>query len=201
MKTLEIKLYSFEELSEEAKNKAIENYKNDHCETLGTFWQEENFESIKAVLNFFDVKIKNWSIDYSSAGRSFIDWELNSDYDDDIKNLYGSRLYKYLQNNYIGRRTGSFNSVFDGKPDNGRCLFTGYCADCDLITPVVEFMERPIKNINFEDLINEIIYAGLKYIENDYDYQNSDESITEELINNDIYFNASGEIIWLSDIN
>ena len=201
MKTLEIKLYSFEELTKEAKQKAIENYKNEHCETIGTFWQEDNFNSIKAVLNFFNVKIKNFEIDYSSAARSFIDWELNLDYDDDIKNLCGARLFKYIHNNYIGKKTGSFNSIFDGKPDDGRCLFTGYCADCDLIVPIIEFLQKPTKYINFEDLINDVIYAGLKYIENDYDYQNSDESIIEELLNNDFYFNASGKIIRIEELN
>ena len=201
MKTLEIKLYSFDELTKDAKQKAIENYKNDHCETLGTFWQEENFESIKAVLNFFDVKIKNWSIDYSSAARSFIDWEFTSEYDEELKNLSGARLFKYIQNNYIGKKTGSFNSVFDGKHDEGRCLFTGYCADHDIISPIVEFLEKPTKYINFEDLINDVIYAGLQYIENEYNYQNSDEAITYELLNSDYYFNSSGKIIWLSDIN
>ena len=195
MKTINVNLYTFEELSQEAQKTAIENYKNDYCETIGTFWQDENFNSIKAVLTFFDVKLKNWSIDYWSAARSWIDWELNLDYDDEIKNLSGARLFKYLQNNYVDRRTGSFNSIFDGKPDNGRCLFTGYCADGDVIAPVIEFLERPTKNINFEDLINNIIYAGLKYIETDYDYQISDEAIKEEIINNDLYFNAEGREI------
>ena len=201
MRTLEINLYKFDELSDEAKEKAIKNYKNEYCEEIGTFWQEDNFNSIKAILNFFDVKIKNYEIDFSSAARSFINWEFTSEYNEEIKNLSGSRLYKYLQNNYVNRRTGSFNSVFDGKPDEGRCLFTGYCADHDIIYPVVEFLEKPTKYLNFKDLINNIIYAGLKYIENDFYYQNSDEAIIEEILNKDLYFNASGKIIWLSDIN
>ena len=201
MKTLEIKLYNFEELTKEAKQKAIENYKNDNFETLGEYWQEENFNSIKAILTFFDVKIKDFEIDYSSAARSCIYWEFKSEYTEELKNLFGARLFKYIQNNYIGKKTGSFNSVFDGKHDEGRCLFTGYCADHDIISPIVEFLEKPTKYINFEDLINNVISAGLQYIENEYNYQNSDEAITYELLNSDFYFNSSGKIIWLSDIN
>ena len=193
MKTIKINLYRFEELSEEAKEKAIENYKNDNIETLGVSWQEENFESIKAVLNFFDVKIKNWSIDYSSAACSFIDWEFKSEYNEELKNLSGARLFKYILNNYIDKKTGSLNSVFDGKHDDGRCLFTGYCADGDIIAPIIEFLQKPTKYINFKDLISDVISAGLQYIENDYNYQNSDEAITEELLNSDFYFNASGK--------
>ena len=201
MKTLEIKLYSFDELSDEAKNKAIQNYKKEYCEEIGTFWQEENFNSIKAILNFFDVKIKYFEIDFSSAARSFINWEFTSDYSEELKNLSGSRLFKYILNNYIGKKTGSFDSVFDGKHDMGRCLFTGYYADHDIIYPVIEFLEKPTKSINFEDLINNVIYAGLNYIEKDYNYQNSDEAIIDDLLANNLYFNASGKIIWLNDIN
>ena len=201
MKTLEINLYKFDELSDEAKEKAIKNYKNKYCEEIGIFWQEDNFNSIKAILNFFDVKIKYFEIDFSSAARSFINWEFTSEYNEELKNLFGARLFKYISNNYIGKKTGSFNSVFDGKHDMGRCLFTGYCADHDIISPVIEFLEKPTKYINFEDLINNVIYAGFKYIENDYNYQNSDEAITEEILNKDLYFNASGKIIFLNEIN
>lgn len=201
METIKINLYKFEELTEEAKNKAIENYKNDNFETLGEYWQEENFNSFKAILTFFDVKIKDFEIDYSSAARSCIYWEFTSEYDEELKNLSGARLFKYIQNNYIGKKTGSFNSVFDGKHDKGRCLFTGYCADHATIYPIVEFLEKPTKYINFEYLINDVISAGLQYIENEYNYQNSDEAITDELLNSDFYFNASGKIINADELN
>lgn len=173
MRTVETSVYKFEELSDAAKSEAIENYRTTN-EDLGRHWQDENFESIKAVLDFFDVEITNYSIDYSSAAGSYVSWSLNLDYDEEIKNLSGARLFKYIQNNYIGRVPGAYGHIFDGKPDEGRCIFTGYCADHSVIEPVINFLERPTKNISFEDLIDDIIYAGLKYMEQDYEAQMSD---------------------------
>ena len=191
MKTILTKLYQFDELNETAQNYAIEQYRNNN-DFLGQYWQEENFESIKAVLNFFDWSIDDYSIEYWNANCSYVSISLNLDYAEEIANLSGIRLYKFLINNYVNKKTGSFNSVFDGKPDDGRCLFTGYCADGAVTQPIEEFLKRPT-NITFEELMEECIYEGLKYIESDYHYQLSDEYIKDEIINNEMQFNAEGK--------
>lgn len=190
MKTILTKLYRFDELSKTAQDYAIEQYREKN-EYLGQHWQEDNFESIKAVLKFFDWSITNYSIEYWSAAHSYISISLNLDYAEEIANLSGVRLYKFLNNNYVNRRTGSFNSVFDGKPDNGRCLFTGYCADGSVTEPIEKFLKRPT-DITFEELMEKCIYEGLKYIEDDYNHQLSDEYIKEEITDNGLQFNAEG---------
>lgn len=192
MKTISLNLYTFQELSPEAQTAAIENYRNEN-DDLGTFWQNENFQSIKSVLDFFGWSVFDWSIDYSSAARSYI--HANFTGDENIADLCGVRLWKYLQNNFVGKKTGSFDSIFDGQPDEGRCLFTGYCADHSIIDPVVKFLARPDKYTTFQDLMNYCIEAGLQYIESDYDSQMSDDYIRETLSDDDENkFTSDGEI-------
>ena len=58
MRTATIKLYKFNELSDDAKEIAREWYKTD----LEYPWFDESLNSIKAFCDHFGVSVKNWSI-------------------------------------------------------------------------------------------------------------------------------------------
>jgi hypothetical protein len=58
MRTIEIQLFTFPELSETAKEKAIEAYRYG----LETCWGDESLESIHAFVNHFGASLRNWSI-------------------------------------------------------------------------------------------------------------------------------------------
>ena len=67
MKTIELQLYKFDELSEDAQEYAISNYRN-----KGQYhWIDEGIDSIKAFCDHFGVNLKNYSI--SPYAHSFID--------------------------------------------------------------------------------------------------------------------------------
>lgn len=187
MKTVQINLYSFNELSEKAKKAAIENYLNSEHEL---FWCEENLRSIKEGLNFYGFSLDNrYNIDFSSASNSYA--PIKSGHNDDIENLQGVRLYKYLNNNYSiywCKYHKKYRNLLDGN-----CPFTGYCMDEDFLQPIKDFMKTPT-NINFVELMEECVYSCLKAIQNDYEYQNSDEYIIEHFEANNYQFLESGEI-------
>ena len=86
MKTVEIKIYSFDELSEKAKEKAINNFRNTH-DNYHIF--SEIIDTCKKVAALFGLKF----------GREYATL-LTGHIDDDILNLSGERLYKYIVNNY-----------------------------------------------------------------------------------------------------
>lgn len=65
MKT--INAYSFSELSDEAKETAISNYRQQGFEYA---WQDESRESLDAFCALFGVEVKDWSI--STWGNSYI---------------------------------------------------------------------------------------------------------------------------------
>ena len=57
MKTIEINLYSFNELSEGAKQTAIENYRS---EAHDIYWSDENRQTMETFAEIFPIKVKNW---------------------------------------------------------------------------------------------------------------------------------------------
>lgn len=62
-----INTYKFTELSEEAKEKALSDYRQNGFEYA---WQDENHNSLKAFCDLFGVKVKDWSI--GTWGHSYI---------------------------------------------------------------------------------------------------------------------------------
>lgn len=58
MKTVTINIYTFDELSEKAKDRAREWWR----ETMEFSWGEESLESIKTFCDHFDVTLKDWSV-------------------------------------------------------------------------------------------------------------------------------------------
>jgi hypothetical protein len=213
MKTIELKLYSFSELSDEAKQNAIENYRSKGYEPN---WTQENTDTVKAFYNVFPIE---------QYGRDWTNFRINANHDE-INDFSGIRLAKYIWNNYKdqlfkGKYYSGFNGVQD-KPirhkrlkvneiktgsnkgkfghyyhsaitlDNS-CVLTGYSIDDDILQPVYEFLEKP-DNTTFEELIQDCLNAWQKAVESDEEYQNSDEYIAEYFEANNYEFIEDGEI-------
>ena len=71
MRTIEITLYSFTELSEKAKEKALTNYQNTHY----FYFEDDALESLKAFFDKIGVKLKNYEIDYYYPRNSWVRYE------------------------------------------------------------------------------------------------------------------------------
>ena len=204
MRTVRTKVYQFNELTETAKQKAIQWYRNGNDDA--DFFTGEIVASIKAVAELFNLKFGR---EYSDIRTSHID--------DNILQLKGVRLYKWLVNNYSSQWTdanyiskhkdGSFkNSYFEYKYDcikyrksriSGtnnleNCPLTGVCYDMDIMQPVIDFIKKPDLSTTFEDLTQSIESAISKTFKNNEDWINSDEYITEQIQSNEYEFTADG---------
>lgn len=181
------RVYTIDELSEEAKEKAY----NAWLEHWDYAWEIENENTLKAFEELFPIKVLDWEY---GLYRNYITFEVT---DDDIKNLSGIRLLKYLYNNY-------FNLLFKPKvyqhPKNPKKQriskifyeenreLTGYYLDYDILDPIYEFFKNP-KNISFEDLMSRCLNTWVKTCSQDYEYCLSFENFVEEShINNWLYF-------------
>lgn len=219
MKTIEIQLYKFSELSEEAKQTAIKNYRNKNDEY---FWADENRATMEAFAEIFPIKVTNWSYGGRGEGVSF-----HFTADDTIENLSGVRLSTYLWNNYKTElfkgkyyhsqafgltdkklkhkrvksieitnncpNKGKFsNSYYSAIQLDNSCVLTGYCMDDDILKPIYDFMNKPTAQ-NFNELLEDCFNAWVKSCNDDADYQNSDEFISDEIENRDADFNEDGE--------
>lgn len=65
MKTINV--YSFSELSDAAKSRAVSDYRSSGFEYA---WQDENHDSLNAFCALFGVKVKDWNL--STWGHSYI---------------------------------------------------------------------------------------------------------------------------------
>jgi len=220
MKTIEIQLYKFSELSETAKQTAIENYRNKNDEY---FWADENRATMETFAEIFPIKVTNWSYGGRGEGVSF-----HFTADDAIENLSGVRLSTYLWNNYKTElfkgkyyHSQSFGltdkklkhkrvksiEITNNCPNKGKfsnsyysaiqletcCVLTGYCMDDDILQPIYDFMNKPTAQ-NFNELLEDCFNAWVKSCNDDADYQISEEFISEELENNEQYFTEDGKL-------
>jgi len=188
MKTKVINLYSFDELSEEAKEKAIEEYRYSDRDY---FWMEDNIQSVIKALEHFGFDVLDYSVDYSSAARSSFKLS-NKNYFNE-EGLKGARLWKWLNN-----QKESIIPIYEKKYANvyeSSCPFTGYFMDEVFLDVFRKFLAKPSENITLDYLIDQAVEACLRATQEDYEHQNSDEFISEELENMGEVFDKEGSLI------
>lgn len=201
-RTIRTKVYQFNELTEQAKQKAIEWYRNDNNDA--SLYSDEIIASIKAVAELFDLKF----------GREYTDIR-TSHINDNILQLQGVRLYKYLVNNYNNILFAAKKYYFCRRPDGSKifncvgqnsgcyvskcqfeiasCPLTGVCYDMDILQPVYDFIKKPDTTTTFEDLTNEIESAISKTFNDTDEWVNSDTYITEQIKANEYEFTVEGK--------
>ena len=195
MRTATIEIYKYEELSDAAKEKAREWFREAN-QNDGYAWESENQDTLKAFLDMFDCQLRR---DFCRCN------------DSDIGELSGLKLHKYLTANFYSEIfkpkqywicQGIKNCVGSGakkresnifvNPYN--CSLTGYCMDNEILEPVINFILKPNVNTCFDDLMDSCFEAYKKAVQKDRDFQDSDEYIEESIIANEYEFTADGKI-------
>jgi hypothetical protein len=216
MKTITVNLYSFNELSEEAKQNAIENVRNHKSDDYDYIWHDAH-NSVKKFHSIFPTE---------EGFNSWLDYELTGlDFEDEILNLRGLRLRKYILNNFghylfvpefkgslktdeyvshkrikspieVNRNGKRFNAYYSAIFKDNCCVLTGVCYDNDLLKPIYDFLEKDYKNkyINLIDLFDECFRSLEKSINNEIDWNESDEGVKEHILSNDFEFTEEGEL-------
>lgn len=201
MKTIEIQLYKFSELSEEAKQTAHEK----HLNNFEPAWMEEYIETLIKGLQSLNCEIGRYSIDYSSANQSYVPFQ---DYNQHTEELSGQRLRTWLLNNYYdvfferkpqgeykkNEQTGKWNYKRRSKITfvETSYPFTGYCGDENFLDAFRAFLSKP-NNSTFQELVEDAIQNTLKAMEVDYEYQCTLEHFEEEAEANGYEFTEDGE--------
>lgn len=210
MKTVQIQVYKFSELNKDAKQRAINDWRNKYSKYDSDIYYRELIDSVKALANAFNLKI----------GKRYTDLKTDN-IEDDVLNLSGIRLAKYIWNNYKndifkGKFYGKLvNTLKDGtiiKKDanypagvrhvkryskcilENDCVLTGVCYDYDILKPVYDFLKNPSANVTFADLINNIEWAISKCFNDIEDWTGSDEFIIDNIEANEYEFTENGKI-------
>ena len=185
MRTEQIQIYTFDELSESAKQSAIQDYREGNTEY---FWLDEWVDSLKKFADVTGIKIDDYGIGaycYAYVRWSFdpFDWWLDKDTND----LSGLRLRTWLINNWLPEfekgkydSLGIYHKSRYSKIQTEVCFtLTGYCGDMPLIDPILEFISKP-DNSSLHDIIEDCFSRWVNECQADLEYQDSDEFIIEE---------------------
>jgi len=189
MRTYEIEVYTFPELSDRAKERAMSDYGSHE-----PAWVEENNNSLEEFYELFYDLIRQ-------EGRYLTDHSFRAGgYVEEVLSLSGFRLMKYLWNNY---RRSLYKGKWYGKGkaqrrsnvqlDNSGIL-TGYWADDAVLSPIYEFMSKP-DGRTFEDLLTECVESWRIAVEREYEWQQSEEYFNDIAEANRWEFTEYGQMI------
>ena len=180
MKTLETKLFSFKELSEESRARVLENQRESVWGDPDNFTLGECMDSLKAIAEACNVQLLDWSAGPDNR-NNFV--KTNS-------NLEGNKALAsfancLFENDYA--RTKHFKEI----EFPGVCGFTGVCFDEDLAE---EMLGALIEGESLNKAFNRAGDRIQQICEDDLQYRTSDEGILEYLDTEaEIYTEAGNE--------
>jgi hypothetical protein len=205
MKTITLNVCKFSELSDSAKQRAIEDFRS--VEAQADPFGRERCDTLQAF-----QKLLGLTVDFDQYGNYSIKY--NSSWTEERLNLKGFRAVSFFWNNIGG-------DVFRGKyyskyvPKNGNDYYnihrrskqfmvsdwplTGVCYDGDILGPIIDFMtlkfpRKWIFSFTVEDIINKCVHAFIKACESEDEQHLSDKSIIELIEDNDWEFLEDGRI-------
>ena len=167
MRTIKIIAYKFDELSEDAQNKAIEYFEDININ--GEWWEYtyEDAANIGLKIISFDIDRKDISGEFTTSAIEVYQ---------DIVNNHGEECDTY-------KAAEKFKAVWQP-------IYDTYMSD-GFESPQLEPM---LCNIE-DEFLNELLQCYLCLLREEYEYQTSSEAIKETLICNDYEFTESGEVI------
>ncbi len=195
MRTVEVKIYKFEELSEEAKERAINAHRdiNDNC-------YNEYEATLKAFEKVFPHPDKGVDEDVLSMSVNRLrTWVINNFWDEIHKGKYYSLWSKEQpKDNTYGVLKARYSRIIWERS----CPLTGMVFDMDVLEHVYKFLDN---DPNLKDYYSEVnydysvlYYDCIQSLESTYDkhseHQRSDVMVADTLVANEYEFTESGEL-------
>ena len=184
MKTKQINVYDFSELSEKSKKKALENYSS----TTVYAFQSDADKTLTAFCDTFWVS--SWWYDVY-----WYIWYPFNNIDDDILELSWKELREYLLNtkDIQGKYWKNIITKWDS------CPMTWYCMDRDILEPIGKYIEKndTEDKATYWDLLVRCMNAFVKSVVNDYAYQVSEEWYSEYCDANEYEFTEDWKLFTL----
>ena len=198
MKTIEHKIFRYDELNEQAQKVAIESMRGEISSVRTESDSYEYRNTLDKIEQIFRVKVYDWSVDeYNSFFRfDFVG------IDEDIE-TEPRLLLRYLNNNVLpcidNKKRYYSNTARVSRKSRILCDNSyNYClTDCwcdDAIDNALNNINQSVKNhLNAREFVESILEGFFEQWQNDYEYSCSDECITEEIEANDYEFYENGK--------
>jgi hypothetical protein len=207
-------IYSINELSDEAKENALQKWSEKHEYFSG----HDILSTLEKGVELFGFKLRDYLIDYASHSNSYIREEfIRYDHKYEIFELTGKRLYSYLVGMTIGflktkvyslhangkKQSSTWAYKYDGcvkkrfsrifKVDESEnCPLTGVCYDYNFLDPLVSFLKNPNNNTTFKELFDDCVDSLFVAMEKDYESELTMEYFEDHAEANEYEFYEDG---------
>ena len=172
MRTVEVKLYEFHELSDEAKQKALDQFRNRE------YHYDEIKDTMKKFAEVFDLTIKSWELGYGRG--THISFSCHEE--DELIN------HKDLFSHMV---EGVPVKYWNQEAQDGSCPLTGVCWDCNVLDPLVNFM-KDTEDITYHELMQRCFDSLVEACSNDVLYHCGDEATKYFIEANEYEFTEDG---------
>jgi len=199
---IEKTVYQFNELSDEAKEKARDWWRQGY-----EFQWDEVTASMEAHAKALGVKLGHWELDVE-AYRMNIPFEMTQS--DGVLALTGLRLRTWLINNvWTHLERGKYFSTSGSTDPDGHyhykfrhsktthevlCPFTGVCYDETLLDSIRKFIAKPNETDTLRDLVRKAFEDLAHNIQSEYEGAMENDEVDESIRANEYEFMEDGRI-------
>ena len=202
MRTIETKVYKYNELSSEAKANAINSLRDRLSENRIDAEADDYRNTLKRIEEIFGIKVRDWSVDgYSPTYFRFDFVNLDEDIENEPKFLLrylnrdvlpciDCRETYYAKNYYANHKKRKSRISYPNKYDF--CI-TGAWTDIAVDDALNNIKESIMQGKSAREFVSDMLDNFFKQWNKDYEYACSDESIEEEIVANEYEFLENGK--------
>ena len=202
MRTIETKVYQYEELSEQAKENARNSLRDRLSGNRIEIESDDYRNTLKKIEGIFGIKVRDWSVNgYSPTYFRFYFVNLDEDIENEPK-----FLLRYLNRDVLPcidcRKTYYAKNYYENhKKRKSRILsypkydfcITGAWTDIAVDDALNNIKESIMQGKSARDFVRDMLDNFFKQWNRDYEYAYSDESIEDEIVNNEYEFLENGK--------
>ena len=197
MRTIETKVYQYEELSEQAKKNARNSLRDRLSENRIDIEAYDYRNTLAEIEKIFRIKVRDWSVNgYSPTYFRFDFVNLDEDMENEPK-----FLLRYLNRDvlpYINCRETYYKNHKIRKSrilsyPKYNCCITGAWTDWAVDDALNNIKESVMQGKSAREFVSDMLDNFFKQWNRDYEYACSDESIEEDILNNEYEFLENGK--------
>ena len=202
MRTIETKVYQYDELSEQAKVNARNSLRDRLSGNRIDADAYDYRDTLAEIEKIFRIKVRDWSVDgYSPTYFRFYFVNLDEDMENEPKFLLrylnrfvlpciDCRVTYYAKNHYENHKKRKSRISYPNKYDF--CI-TGAWTDCAVDDALNNIKESIMRGKSAREFVSDMLDNFFKQWNRDYEYACSDESIEEEIVSNEYEFLENGK--------
>lgn len=202
MRIIETKVYQYDELSSEAKVNAINSLRDRLSENRIDVEADDYRNTLKEIEKIFGIKVRDWSVNgYSPTYFRFYFINLDEDMENEPKFLL-RYLNRYVlpcidcRETYYAKNFHKNHKIRKSRilsyPEYSCCI-TGAWTDWAVDDALNNIKESVMQRKSAREFVSDMLDNFFKQWNKDCEYAYSDESIEDEIMNNEYEFLENGK--------